>query len=235
MKTAFVLGAGLGTRLRPLTADCPKPLLPVGGKPAVMWTLDRLVEAGVERIIINTHHCAEKYDEVFPKKEWKGAELIFLHEPILLETGGGIKNTEAFWRKEEDLLVHNGDVLTTLPLEKLTEYHETSGNEVTLGLRTREEPKDIGFDAKSGKIKKIKRDVQSDSLQWCLFTGLYVVNRRFLARFEQGKKISVIPIFLDMLRSDAGSLGGVVLDEGVWHDIGTTVEEYKKLKDGWHG
>jgi NDP-sugar pyrophosphorylase family protein len=56
-RTAFILGAGLGTRLRPLTENCPKPLLPLAGKPMVMQAMDRLIAAGTRRFIINTHHC----------------------------------------------------------------------------------------------------------------------------------------------------------------------------------
>ncbi|MFO7568460.1 MAG: sugar phosphate nucleotidyltransferase, partial [Smithellaceae bacterium] len=61
IKTAFILGAGLGTRLRPLTENMPKPLLPVGGRPIITYAMEHLRAAGVLRFIVNTHHCAEKY------------------------------------------------------------------------------------------------------------------------------------------------------------------------------
>lgn len=230
--TAFVLGAGLGKRLRPLTNDMPKPLLPIAGKPVITYALDRLVEAGAEKIIINTHHHAEKYTEFFKEKKWKNADLIFRHEKILLETGGGIKNTEDLWKEDEDLFVHNGDILTTISLEKLWEHHISSGNEVTLGLRTQEKPRDIGFDEKEGKVRKIQHGAEDNQLKWCLFAGVYAVNRRFLARFEKEKPISVIPVFREMIREEA--LGGIVLDEGKWHDIGS-LEVYERLKNGWNG
>ena len=63
IRTAFILGAGLGTRLRPLTQNLPKPLLPVGGRPIITYAMEHLRAAGVERFIINTHHCPEKYRE----------------------------------------------------------------------------------------------------------------------------------------------------------------------------
>ena len=89
LRTAFVLGAGLGTRLRPLTNDWPKPLLPIGGRPTITYAFEQLKALGVERVIINTHHRAERYDEAFPDNTWEGLELVFRHEPVLLETGGG--------------------------------------------------------------------------------------------------------------------------------------------------
>jgi NDP-sugar pyrophosphorylase family protein len=67
IRTAFILGAGLGTRLRPLTEDCPKPLLPLGGRPIITYAMEHLRAAGVERFIVNTHHRAEAYARAFPR------------------------------------------------------------------------------------------------------------------------------------------------------------------------
>ena len=72
IKTAFILGAGLGTRLRPRTDSCPKPLLPLGGRPIITYALEHLQDLGVERFIVNTHHLAPVYDQVFPEKQWGG-------------------------------------------------------------------------------------------------------------------------------------------------------------------
>ena len=83
IKTAFILGAGLGTRLRPLTENTPKPLLPIGGKPIITYAMEHLRAIGVQRFIVNTHHCAEKYAEAFPKGNWQGIPITFRHEPIL--------------------------------------------------------------------------------------------------------------------------------------------------------
>src|SRR5208337_4208808 len=94
MKTAFILGAGLGTRLRPLTENIPKPLLTIGGRPIITYAMEHLHSIGVKRFIINTHHCAEKYAEAFPKNNWEGIPITFCHELILLDTAGGIKNIE---------------------------------------------------------------------------------------------------------------------------------------------
>ncbi|HQP25897.1 MAG TPA: sugar phosphate nucleotidyltransferase, partial [Smithellaceae bacterium] len=72
INTAFILGAGLGTRLRPLTENTPKPLLPIGGRPIITYAMEHLREAGVKRFIVNTHHCAQKYAEAFPEGSWQG-------------------------------------------------------------------------------------------------------------------------------------------------------------------
>ncbi|HPW22452.1 MAG TPA: sugar phosphate nucleotidyltransferase, partial [Smithellaceae bacterium] len=99
--TAFILGAGLGTRLRPLTENTPKPLLEISGRPIITYAMEHLRAMGVRRFIVNTHHCAEKYSEAFPDNHYKGIPIIFRHEPVLLDTAGGIKNIEDLITAEE--------------------------------------------------------------------------------------------------------------------------------------
>ena len=67
--TAFLLGAGLGTRLRPLTAECPKPLLPLAGEPMILRAMRQLYAAGTRRFIINTHHCPKAWEQAFPEQK----------------------------------------------------------------------------------------------------------------------------------------------------------------------
>src|SRR5271166_1764792 len=100
MERAFVLGAGLGTRLKTLTERLPKPLIPIYGKPLITFAFDQLIAAGTGEIVVNTHHCHEEYAKAFPSAEYRGARLIFEHEPILLETAGGIKNVERYFGGE---------------------------------------------------------------------------------------------------------------------------------------
>ena len=119
LKTAFILGAGLGKRLRPLTEGCPKPLLPLGGRPIITYAMDHLLSVGVDRFIVNTHHCSEAYREKFPDATWRGRSIIFRHEPMLLDTGGGLKNIEDLLAGDEAILCYNGDVIARFPLEGL--------------------------------------------------------------------------------------------------------------------
>ena len=102
IRTAFILGAGLGTRLRPLTEHCPKPLLPVGGRPLITYVMDHCLSIGVERFIVNTHHCADAYEKAFPGWNWRGKPILFRHEPILLDTAGGLKNIENLLEDDEN-------------------------------------------------------------------------------------------------------------------------------------
>jgi len=89
VRTAFLLGAGRGERLRPWTETCPKPLLPIRGRPLITYAMDHLLTVGVKRFIVNTHYQAEHYSAAFPHRHWRGCPIILVYEPILLNTGGG--------------------------------------------------------------------------------------------------------------------------------------------------
>ncbi len=91
VRTAFVPGAGLGKRLRPLTEFRPKPLVPVRNRPLITYVLDALIDVGIERFVVNTHHCADAYEWLLGA-EYRGREIRYIHEPVLLETGGGLWN-----------------------------------------------------------------------------------------------------------------------------------------------
>jgi mannose-1-phosphate guanylyltransferase len=217
MDRAFVLGAGLGTRLKTLTERLPKPLIPIFGKPLITFAFDQLIAAGVREIVINTHHCHEAYATAFPGSTYKGARLIFEHEPILLETAGGIKNVESHFR-DQSFVVYNGDILTNVPLDRALAHHAASGNEVTMVLRSRGEPLHVALDG--GLVVDIAGRLGVEAAQRCLFTGIYIVEPTFLRRIPPRTRISVIPLFMEMIKEGAG-LGGVVLDEGVWWDLGS--------------
>jgi len=218
MKRAFVLGAGLGTRLKTLTERRPKPLIPIYGKPLITFAFDQLIAAGIEEIVVNTHHCHEAYETEFPGRRYHTARLIFEHEPVLLETAGGIKNVERHFEGEA-FLVYNGDILTNLPVAKVLEYHRASGNEVTMALRSNGEPLHVALDG--GRVVDIAGRLGVLDAPRHLFTGIYVVEPAFLRRIPEETKISVIPLFMEMIKEGGGKLGGVVVDEGIWWDLGT--------------
>ncbi len=209
---AFILGAGLGKRLRPLTDVLPKPLVPLFHKPLAMWAVEACEAGGCKRFAINTHHLPQKWEGF-----GMGRDVSFFHEEVLLETGGGLKNIEA-WVEEGSLLIHNGDIFSSMDLRALVDAHEKSGDEVTLALRSDGLAKHIALDHR-GKVADIHRMLgRADGTK--VFSGIYCVRREFLRRIPVGEKVSVIPFFLDLVREDG--LGAVVLDDGEWMDLGDT-------------
>ena len=233
IKTAFILGAGLGTRLRPLTDDRPKPLLPVGGRPLITFALEHLASLGVERFIINTHHRAEVFAQVFPDGRWRDMPILFRYEPELLDTAGGLKNIEDLLEHDRTLIVYNGDVVSDLPLGRLVARHAASDAEVTLALRSKGSPLNVNINARH-EVCDLRHTLGNPGVQSCLFTGIYVVEKKFLARIAAGQKLSVIEVFLDMIRKKTGTVAGVVIDEGSWRDIGSPAE-YHRINDSLAG
>ena len=232
VKTAFILGAGLGMRLRPLTEECPKPLLPVGGRPLITYAMDHCLTAGVERFIVNTHHCPTAFDRVFPEKRWRGRPILLSHEPVLLDTAGGMKNIEGLLAEEDEtLLVYNGDILSDLPLARLLETHAAGGKEVTLVLRSDGPQKNVALD-EEGAVCDLRGILGNPGVRLCLFTGIYAVEKSFFRRLTPGKVESVVPVLVEMIRETPGSVGSVVVDEGGWRDIGDP-EAYQSGQD--HG
>lgn len=211
MQKAFILGAGLGTRLRPLTDHLPKPLVPLFHRPLAEWAMEACVAVGIGRFAVNTHHLPDAWRDF-----GVGNDVTLFHEPVLLETGGGLKNI-ATWMGGDSVLVHNGDIFSTLPLKKLIAAHEVSGLPVTLALRTEGLAKHVALDSSGSRVTDIRRQL-GVAEGTHLFTGIYCVNPDFLKLIPVGEKISVIPSFLELAKS--GQLGAIVLDEGVWLDLG---------------
>ena len=131
---AMILAAGLGTRLRPLTDTTPKPLLPVAGTPMIVWNLLLLKRHGIRDVIINLHHLGTMISQALGDGSALGMRILYSHEPVILGTGGGIKQAEAHFNGEP-VLILNGDTLFELDLGALRTFHRERHAAATLVLR----------------------------------------------------------------------------------------------------
>jgi mannose-1-phosphate guanylyltransferase len=227
-KTGFILGAGLGLRLRPLTEHCPKPLLEIKGRSIITYAMDHLLTIGVDRFIVNTHHYPEVYHEKFPDLRWRGVPIILRHEPVLLDTAGGLKNIEDLLHDDEALLCYNGDVFADFPLQRLLEEHERARPDATLALRTSGSPMNVNVDER-GWICDMRHVLGNRGIGSCLFAGIYIVEKPILQFIEPGKIESIVPLFIRRIVEKPGSIRGVIIDDGQWQDIGS-IESYGRLK-----
>ncbi|HKP93224.1 MAG TPA: NDP-sugar synthase [Chthoniobacterales bacterium] len=215
---AFVLGAGLGTRLRPLTDDLPKPLIPIYQKPLITFALDHLIALGIESFVINTHHRPAAFREFFAAGNYRGRSVRLVHEPEILGVGGGIKNAESILGG--DLFIsYSGDILTDIDLEALVAEHARAGNDATLALRETRFGKDVAIEG--NRVLDITNRYGLPGRYD--FAGVIVWTRKIFERIPSGEHVSYIPILAKWI-GDGGRIGGVVLDERHWFNIGSRKE-----------
>jgi len=212
---AFVLAAGLGMRLRPLTDETPKPLIPIFQKPLITFALDHLIGTGVNRFVINTHRHPELFQSFFAGG-YRGHSITLVHEPDLLETGGGIKNVEPFL-ESRPFIAYSGDILSDTNLKPLIETHFQAQNDVTLGLR-RNTGLGAGVVMRNGRIIAILNT--SNPEENFDYANVSVWSPEIFQKIPPLQKVSFIPILAKWI-AEGGRIGGVVLKEGHWFNIGS--------------
>ena len=253
LKTALILCAGYGTRLRPLTDKLPKPLLPVRGKPAIFAVMDKLRAAGVDDFLINVHHLPEKFAEIFElppdsfkrgrlaKTHYCGSSVRLVFEPQILDTGGAVKNILPFIDTSKPLVVHNGDIYFDCPADEFLSAAQENVSDAacaaTLCLRSGGNMPNVGVDS-LGNVCDMRFALAAPYEKIAQYAGFFVLNPLIFDRFRRAKtaKFSVVDIFLDALRAGE-RIAGFFGDGGEWADIGTRAEyarlNSRGLPDEW--
>jgi mannose-1-phosphate guanylyltransferase len=215
---AFVLGAGLGKRLRPLTEDLPKPLIPIFQKPLITFALDHLIALGIDRFIINTHKLPELFQNFFGENDYAGHSITLIHEPDLLETGGGIKNAERYLGSEP-FVTYSGDILTDVNLEPLIDEHFRRKNDVTLALRETGLAAHVAF----GDHRVVDIASRYGIAGNFDFANVAVWNQEIFQRIPPQQKVSFIPIIAEWI-GQGGKIGGLAMNDGKWFNISSRAE-----------
>ena len=160
----MVLAAGEGIRLRPMTTDVPKPMVPVRGRPLLEHTVASLARQGVRDLVLNLHHCPETVRSHFGTGEQWGAHIQYSPEPRLLGTAGALTPWRAFF--DSTFLVVYGDNLTTCDLSRLCRFHESAHALVSVALYWRDDPRQSGIaDVDDhGRIRRFLEKPREDEL-----------------------------------------------------------------------
>lgn len=224
---AMILAAGLGTRLRPLTNDIPKALVPVGDRPMLEHVARRLIEAGATRLVINVHHHADQIQRFLEERDHFGVEVFVSEEPAQrLETGGGLKHASRFFQKKAPFWMHNADVFTDIDLRALYEAHEASGALATLACRAAETPRYLTFDAEDNLCGYGDREgnehivrapaCATERLDFC---GVQVISPRIFDLMTETGVFSIINTYL-RLSSEGERIVPYRVDGATWIDVG---------------
>lgn len=225
---AFILAAGFGTRLRPLTHATPKPLLPVFGVPIIDRVLAHLQKEGFQEAVVNNHHLGEQLMEHLGNGEKFGMRILHSPEAAILGSGGGLGKAAKFLDRGEDcFLLHNGDVLTDFPLKALAEEHRRSGREVTLALQDRKEFNQVAVD-ENGAVVDIqrKRPEGEGKFRYLAYTGIAVINTSLLREFPGDREEDLINIYLRFIR-EGRRVGYHFIEGRFWEDVGNLASYYR--------
>ncbi len=219
---AMILAAGFGTRLRPLTNSIPKPLLPVAGTPLIVWNLLLLKRHGFRDVLINLHHLGPLIEQALGDGSRFGLRIEYSREPVILGTGGGIKQAEPYF-SGEPFLVLNGDTLFELDLDALMAFHRQRQAAATLVVRKDEEAVRWGL-VELGPQQQIVRITgrglaDAAATEPRMFAGIHILNQRLLRDVPKGKASSIIDAFVAAIERGEPVLGFDF--EGYWSDIGT--------------
>jgi NDP-sugar pyrophosphorylase family protein len=235
---AMILAAGLGTRLRPLTDDRPKALVEVAGRTLLEITLARLREFGVQEAIINVHHFADKVIDHLKARGNFGMRIEVSREDVLLDTGGGLKKAGWFFAgDEEPFLLHNVDVLSTIDLGRMVEFHKTTKALATLAVQKRESSRYLLFDRSGALCGRRKGKGQPDEivralaeLQALAFSGVHVISPRMLTMWREDGVFSIIDSYL-RLAGEGEKVMAFPADEYYWLDLGRPESVQRAAKD----
>ncbi|WP_148334405.1 N-acetylmuramate alpha-1-phosphate uridylyltransferase MurU [Acinetobacter lwoffii] len=210
---AMILAAGLGNRMRPLTLHTPKPLLEVGGKPLIVWHIEKLAAIGVTEIVINTAWLGEKLAEALGDGSRFGINILWSHEGEGLETAGGIINALPLLGDEPFILL-NGDVWTTMDFAPLLDI-DLKGNLAHLVLVQNPEQHPEGdFTLAAGKAYTFDQQVEGENLT---FSGVSVLDPKMFQGLETGKR-PLAPLLKAAMQNQQVAASKLV---GIWVDVGT--------------
>jgi NDP-sugar pyrophosphorylase family protein/aminoglycoside/choline kinase family phosphotransferase len=225
--SVFILAAGLGERLRPITNHIPKPLLPVLGKPVLESVLEKVSALPVAGIGVNLHYKKELIEQWIKQSAFSDEITLFPEDPVL-GTGGALKNAEGFLQ-DSAFLVHNADIISDIDLEKLIAFHKASGNLATLAVHDFPEFNNLVIDGNRclTEIGAICSLCRAPGSRLVAFTGIAVYAPSFLKVLPEGTS-SVVHAWTEALAS--GQRIGTYDASGCsWTDIGTPASYAKAV------
>ncbi len=236
----MILAAGRGERMRPLTDYRPKPLLKVGGKPLIVWHLERLAAAGFKDVVINHAHLGAQIEEALGNGAQWGLSIQYSPEKVALETAGGIANALELLTQNtngrEPFLVVNGDVYTEIdfksPINFFNAVQQTENNSgdiknVMAHLVLVDNPPQHpngDFAIEAGRLKNESGQNNSGMLT---FSGVGVYHPDLFANIVKGQPAKLAPLLRNAIENNAAT---AQYYQGIWHDIGTP-ERLKSLDE----
>ena len=236
---SLILSGGLGTRLRPLTLYCPKPLLPIANVPFLSYPMALLRKYNIGETILCTADRLEPYGSLIEEEKKKGTTILCSRETVELGTGGAVKNAEDMIRSDP-FFVMNGDILTNFDLTAMLAFHQERGAAVTIALIAVPDPSAFGLVIQDdrGKINKFMEKPQIQitdaSERFYINAGVYIFNKDVLNLLSRGQKCSLEKELFPACLEKGLPLFGYRVDPGAyWLDIGTPPKYLEANRDAF--
>ena len=210
----FILAAGLGTRLRPLTDDRPKALVEVGGRTLLELCIERLATAGVSRCVVNVHHFGDMVIDYLSAHDWPCEVAVSDERALLLDTGGALRHAAPLFTGRDNVLVHNVDILSHVDFHDLETRHRAEGNLATLCVSRRDTRRLLLFDTE-GRLQR--RAMEGE--KGLAFSGISMVSPELFALLPEADH--PYPVIDEYIRLTATHrIGSYQHDAEGWLDVG---------------
>jgi len=223
--TAMILAAGLGTRLKMLTQDKPKALVPLNGKPLLQHCIENLIANGFHHIVINVHHFGSQIIDFVQHNQFDANIEISDERALLMDTGGGIVKASPLFKDSDAVLVHNVDIISNVNLGEMSHKFIDSSDDAWLLTQDRETNRKLLFDGNNqlvGWMNKAEQQFkwvnkpQSD-YQELAFSGLHFFRSNLFAEFDI-KPQSVIDMYLHLAKDHR--IVSIAIQPDYWFDLG---------------
>lgn len=203
----MILSAGFGTRLKPLTDNIPKALVEYKGKPMVVHQIERLKKLGVDEIIINAHHFADKMESFFSENSF-GVKIILVSEDKILGTGGGILNVEEYLKNSDYFWVLNADIDTDFDLDLMRQEWEKEKPLAMLLVQKRKTSRYLGFDENMNLLKRSKWsetgaktfDNKDPNSHIFAFNGIHIISPHIFEKSIQVEFKDIIEMYIKLIK-----------------------------------
>ena len=196
---ATILAAGFGTRLKPLTDKIPKALINYQNKTLIQYQIEKLKNAGIDKIVVNAHHFADMLENYLNENDFGVQELKVIKEKVILGTGGGILNAKDFFIDEEYFLVVNVDVFTNFDYNKIISFHKEHPSFATMTVQKRHSKKYLEFDSDMKFLGRENKDSDKNNLY--AFNGLHILSGKIFEKNLEIKYCDIIEIYLQMIKA----------------------------------
>ncbi len=224
---AVIMAGGQGTRLRPLTSDQPKPMIPVANVPCMEHIINLLKRHGFERVVVTLEYMPEVIRGHFGDGSPWGVEMEYSVEEEPLGTAGSVKYVEG--KLGERFVVVSGDAMTDVDLGAVVGFHEERGSEVTLVLKKVDDPSEFGIVilGDDGRVQRfLEKPDEDEVFSYTVNTGIYVVEPGVLDEIPSGQEYDWSKeLFPKLLDEGRPVYGYVMEDPSYWEDIGN-IEQY---------